>query len=666
MTRRDARKGTGLVPALLWLALLPAPGVALQETEETAPTCELVRVGGYTHRTRLDSTRFVHHATGGIDYRCSDGTRLLADSAVVFESNDQVQLFGRVFLEDSTTELRADSAHYFGQVRRLNAWSRVIVTDRGSGAVIRGHRLTYDQASEFRALDRIFVHEGEPRATIYPVVQAEAIGGDLPADEETAPAPEDESGEGEGEEIVPDSLTDEATGPGIDPSTDAGAGPEADSMAMAEAEADSMAAAEELSDLAERNEADSLAIDTAQATVPATDAESPPAAVVEAAPDTVPPADPIPAPPPDTLPPWEIEADHFTLEGRRHFRAGGNVVVMRDSLHAFGDSLDYDQESGGMSVFEGARVENANYLLRGESISLIPQTGLRETLLARGDATLTGDDVLIAAPAIRIFLEKGVVERLVALAEPPPLPGQEQEFDPSGLSPGDLARALAARRQPSAAADDTATDSLANRPVVSADRFNLSGDSIDVLSPGQRLQLVTAVGSARAEEIPADTLAYEELPEVAWRDWMEGDTVLAHFAAPDSLAPAPAAGPSARLETLTAAGTARSLYRMIEADSARADTSAGEPAPAEVESPPPATSPHVRPPALHWVEGQRIIVYLVGRQVVRMDVEGQTVGYHLEPRPPGEVPDSASLRADSTANPPLPTRPPPAGTDPPR
>ena len=691
---RDGRAGTLRAGGARWIAVCaglwaalpaPSPGAALQESP---PDCELVRVGGYTQRTRFDSASFVHHATGGIDYRCSDGTRLLADSAVVFESNEQVHLFGRVFLEDPTTELRADSAQYFGQVNRLNAWSRVIVTDLGSGAVIRGRRLTYDQASDVRALDRMFVHEGQPRATIYPVVRAQASTatdttgtGEAQVSDSTAvtepadaiPEPTGDSTaaqavEGVGEETPADSAeadpkveepADTITGPVVE------GGQSPDSAAAVPASdttpvTDSIPPADTL-----------LLADTVPAgTVPVSDTAS--------VADTLPPADTVPAT--DTLPPWEIEADHFTLEGRIHFRAGGNVVVTRDSLLAFGDSLDYDQESGAMSIFEGARVENASYLLRGESVSLTPVAGLREVLLARDEATLTGDDVRVVAPAIRMFLENGVVDRLVATAEVPELPGEEQPFDPSGLSPGDLARALAARQDlPGLAADSAATDSIRPQPAVSADRFNLSGDSIDILSPGQLLELVTAVGSARAEGIPDDTLSHLDLPEVARRDWMEGDTVFAHFAGPDSAAnpPGSGSGPRSRLETLTAAGTARSLYRMIDADSAAtegstADTaSAATPTPADEEDAQPegagapeagaeeaiadsAAAPSPPPPALHWVEGQRIIVYLEGREVVRMDVEGQTVGYHLEPRPPGEVSDSALVRADSTAIPPPP------------
>ena len=169
-------RGTGVPPAAMrqagrravragLAAALLVPGVAGAQASD----CRLVGVGGYTHSQRFFSnfgpSEYRHHASGGVDYRCSDGTRVQADSAVVFESDNQVQLYGNVRFEDPDTELRADSAIYFSSRRQLRATSGVEVTDRASGTMIRGDVLIYDQASEFRALDRMFVYGGEPHAT---------------------------------------------------------------------------------------------------------------------------------------------------------------------------------------------------------------------------------------------------------------------------------------------------------------------------------------------------------------------------------------------------------------------------------------------------------------------------------------------------------------------
>ena len=151
-------------------------------------------------------------------------------------------------------------------------------------------------------------------------------------------------------------------------------------------------------------------------------------------------------------------------------------------------------------------------------------------------------------------------------------------------------------------------------------------------SPGQRLEEVVAVGDARAESAERDSLGAGELPDILRRDWMVGDTIIARFGTPaanDSAAPAEPASPDStpRLETLTAIGQARSFYRMFSGDT----TEVG----AEDR------------PALHLVEGEEITIYLDGREVVNMDVVGQTDGWHFEPQSPDStVADSAS--ADST------------------
>ena len=532
--------GRGLLPAMV---VLLSPGASAAQQDD----CQLVKVGGYTHRVRVDSLTFRHHASGGIDYRCADGTRILADSAAVFESSNTVQLFGNVHFEDLDTELDADRAIYFGSQRRLNAWDDVTVTDRHSGAVIHGDTLIFYRASEFRPLDRILVYGGEPTATVQPVAR---------------PGPP-----------VPDSAAIEG--------------------AVA-------------------------AVDSGTATVDVPTLPS--AGDVAGAADSV------------ALPPYEIEAERFMIDGRRFFRAGGGVVVVRDSLRAVGDSLDFDQEVGTMSVIREAHVADRGFELTGSSISVTPGTGLREEILAREQAELVGSQVVMRAPAIRVFLNAGQVDRLVAVASVPPLPGEADEgINTAGLSPGDAGRArvLAAAREQ---ADSLAAPDSLSRPSAFADDFYLTADSIEVLSPDQLLNLVTAVGSARAEAADQDSLDSGDLPEVARRDWMVGQTIIAHFA-PAEPRDGAAAGPSpaarrSRLETLTSVGEARSLYRLVASDTTRSEPGG--------------------PPALHLVEGEQITIHLEEREVVKMEVEGQTIGYHLEPSPPG-TPDSTATATDSAA-----------------
>ena len=184
-----ARSGGLCQATLAALAVLVLPALAAVPQAD----CKLERVGGYTHSRRFDSLNYIHRASGGIDYRCTDGTRILADSAVVYEHSDQVQLFGRVRFVDPETELDADSARYHGNIGQLVAWSNVKVTDRQSGAVIRGDSLYFYRATEFRTMDRILVKGGNPHATVFPAPRP-AAPTPVAAAVDSATTPEDSPG----------------------------------------------------------------------------------------------------------------------------------------------------------------------------------------------------------------------------------------------------------------------------------------------------------------------------------------------------------------------------------------------------------------------------------------------------------------------------------------
>jgi hypothetical protein len=148
---------------------------------------------------------------------------------------------------------------------------------------------------------------------------------------------------------------------------------------------------------------------------------------------------------------------------------------------------------------------------------------------------LESEGVDLTAPLVRIFFETGEVERLVALGGAKIGPNAPQ------------ARA------------------------VSPD-FVLVADSIDAVSPQQKLERVFAVGKARGERF-ADSVADNSLPELIRNDWVQGDTVRAYFTertASDSLPlprPPAAAGPDSTrvLERIVALGNpASSTYRMRE------------------------------------------------------------------------------------------------------
>lgn len=486
--------------------------------------CRLHQVGGFS-QSRRSGDLYDHFASGGVDYRCSGGVRVLADSAAGFQSNRSLQLFGNVRYQDPEIVLEAGQAYYFDDARQLQASQGARVTYRSNGTVVAGDQLVYDLASEFRPLDEMLVYGGRPHATVA------AVPTDAEADSADAPEPD---------------------------------GP----------------------------------------------------------------------PEPSVLPPYEIDAESFRIRGRRFFDAQGNVVVLRDSLRAEGDSLSYDQQSGAMTMFGEPRVRDGRFDLEAETVSLTPGQGGAETILARGGARLDGAAVALRAPVVVLYLAAGALSRLVATSTAPPMepPGP----DTAGISPGDQQRLRALQAAASSPEEDaagSARDSV-SRPQAFAEDFVLVADSIDVTSPDQVLETVVAVGGARTVATGNDSLNAPDTPEVALNDWMEGDTIVADFAppSPGDLAGSSgaSAGPASQgrplLESLTAAGNARSLYRLPSSDTTRAEPGG--------------------PPALHLALGERITMYLEEGEVARMHVEGQTMGYHFEPLPPASA---AALSADSAA-----------------
>ncbi len=754
---RRARPGTGcaraggvagaLLGIFLWQDLAPS-----QERD-----CRLVKVGGYTESRRQDSVNYTHRASGGVDYQCTDGTRILSDSAVVWEHSGNAFFFGNVHFEDPDTELDADSARYLDNAGELIAYSNVVLTDRKGGAVIRGRTLSYLSESRFRKEDRIVVYGGSPRAVVYPArrpaAPASAAGEpeDASADPgATDPAPEAPAGEagasreddvaGEAADPPEAAVGDQAEGPAADSLTGEGDAPVADSAAEqagpvpdSTVEGAEAPGEDSLGVGAGEPELDSLGgglpdqppgpgLEEGFAELARLDSLAGIAAEPPEGADASPGAEGVSAgAPADSVTPlpYEVEAPRIMIDGRRFFRAGGGVVVTRDSLRAVGDSLDYDQEVGAMRILGDASVEDSGFRLEGRSVAVTPTAGLDEEILAREEAELTGDEVLMTAPAIRLFLEDGEVGRLVALPTVPPVPDDGQEgLDTTGLTRGDAerVRAMAEAAAAAAAAEDSLSqpDSLI-RPSVVAAAFNLTGDSIEVLSPGQLLDVVTAVGAARADAMAQDSLVDDGLPEIARNDWMEGGTIIAEFAPVDSVEDA-AAGPGAsgrraRLETLTAVDDARSFYRLHTSDTTRTDADTTGAAPvADPQASPPAeelppttveaaatteeaatpteeadaSGSEERPtsddcdadgtdgehrPELHYVSGNRITIFLEGRKVVKMEVKGQTQGYHFEPVPPdceSAAADSAAVAPDTTTTPPDTTAAQPDTTRPPR
>lgn len=304
----------------------------------------------------------------------------------------------------------------------------------------------------------------------------------------------------------------------------------------------------------------------------------------------------------DSITPYEVVADDIYLVGDQIFQAEGGVGVVRDSLLAFSDSLDYDQVGGALDLTgTPARVVQGELDLRGRSLRILLPGDVVEEVVARDEALLTTDSLDVDAPFIRIFMDDGALERLVAAVPRTP-----------GVSPGAGAPVPAPTPQPGAPGEalDSAPPPVRARAVSTS--LTMEADSLDVIAPGERIERMTAVGKARAVSTVRDTLNTAETPESILHDWIEGDTVKAAFARVSS--DTDPSGSEVVLESLEARLNARSLYRLDPDSTQRADT----------------TAFRGRLP-VNYTEATGILLLFDNGTITRMEWEGLQRGIQLQP-----------------------------------
>lgn len=346
------------------------------------------------------------------------------------------------------------------------------------------------------------------------------------------------------------------------------------------------------------------------------------------------------APPPDTaVRPYDVQADRLVLAGNRYFEATGRVRIQRDSLRAYAESAEYDRAPERLTLAQAARIEGDDYELFGDTVVLHLPGGEVRDISAQGDALLTGERLRVAAPRVRLALAGGALERIYALATP--AAGAAREAGPPAAEER-AERAEAGMEEP-----DTAVAAGPDRPEAVAQDFLLRADSIEVETPARRLERVVAVGAAHGEAIKSDTVLGPHAPLLIRRDWLEGDTIIAFFTGsdsatgvavrPDSARPSGTADGAAvgdtareqvRVEKLIARGSARSLYRIVSADT---------------------VAPEGRCVSVHYVTGSEITITLEQGEVRQVSVRGPTRGVHLEPVPCGGTPPPVSERGQGGA-----------------
>jgi len=183
--------------------------------------------------------------------------------------------------------------------------------------------------------------------------------------------------------------------------------------------------------------------------------------------------------------PLTIDADRMSILGENDLTAVGNVVIQDDQMRAVADEAEQRGSSETLELRGNASIHSAEYSLEAAVIfATIPGGAIRE-VEARRDARLIGDDLNVEAPQLNLLFEDDLLQRTVARSDPAIAPGV--------------------------------------RPLATSPAFRLEADSLDASLPGQKLELVVAIGNARGEMIdttrapvvpvrfPGDTLAADTL-----------------------------------------------------------------------------------------------------------------------------------------------------------
>jgi lipopolysaccharide export system protein LptA len=261
--------------------------------------------------------------------------------------------------------------------------------------------------------------------------------------------------------------------------------------------------------------------------------------------------------------PMEVDADRITTVGEKFVTAEGNVVIEGKEMDAWGQEAYYDADAERMELRRNARAKGETYELTGDYIESELNEGALERVLSRGNARLVEERLRVTGPQLQLFFARDSLQRLV-----------------SGKMPS---------------VDSTQVQA---RSVALARGFRMEADSLEALTPGQKIRRVTAIGTAEGQAwdtaqvagpAPADTSAAapDSVAGLALgeRDLIYADTIIGFFKE-DTVAPGPsptdsaraaAADPSvpvarpdtarsdsteAQLERMLAFGGARSLYRM--------------------------------------------------------------------------------------------------------
>lgn len=351
--------------------------------------------------------------------------------------------------------------------------------------------------------------------------------------------------------------------------------------------------------------------------------------------------------------PLEVDGDRITSVGERYVTAEGNVVIVSKDSRSTAAEAFYDADAERTELRRNAFVDGKDYDLRADFIESQLADGALQKVLARTDAKLESERLNLSGPQLQLFFERELLQRVIS--------GQEQ-----GKAPG--------------------------RSLALGKGLRIEADSLEAISPEQKLRQVTAIGNARGEQW--DTLA-ARTPSVATPSTADpaGDTATVRAVSNPSGASDPRTTPPAAVEEkdLLLADTILAFFREAgaAADSAGADSTGsaagppvlGRPAQGDSLRAAPAagdtagrdtadtvldrllaignarsvyrvqndsTRAGIRKPAINYLAGDRIDLTFQKGEVDVANVNGLKRGIYLDPQTPAEA-AADSAGADSAA-----------------
>jgi hypothetical protein len=273
-----------------------------------------------------------------------------------------------------------------------------------------------------------------------------------------------------------------------------------------------------------------------------------------------------------------VIADRTTSVADSLVYLSGAVNVDRADIRATSDSGYLDGGKEFAQLLRRAHVVgqgSKSFTLDGRVIDLFSTNKVIRRVVAKADAHATSDAMDITSDTITLDVDSSRVERSRAW-------GKQRAL---GVTP--------------------------TRKILA--------DSLDVRMPRQQVREVHALGAAFAETAP-DSLKLVSQE----RDWVRGDTIVAHF---DSVAVGDTAQP--KMRDMIATGHASSFYQVPSKESRDAKAS------------------------LNYVRGKSITVAMIAGEMKQVTVREQAVGVYLEPDSAAAPvkPDTAAATKGSSKTP---------------